>query len=92
MKMIREYANLYHPKDLNPDVLKLLKQQQTVLEDSQKKLAQQQKELQDKIAFLENSNHHLELSKNESFQLRIEMILKKRFVYKISLQHVFYVR
>lgn len=61
LKKIREYAKLYHPEDLNPDVLKLLKQQQLVLEDSQKKIAQQQKELQDKITFLENSNRHLEL-------------------------------
>ncbi|GAB2559144.1 MerR family transcriptional regulator [Gracilibacillus alcaliphilus] len=59
LKKIREYADLYHPNELNPDVLKLLKQQQLVLEDSQKKIAQQQKELQDKIAFLEKSDFHL---------------------------------
>ncbi len=49
--MIREYSNLYHPKGVNTDVLKLLKQQKTILEDTQKKIAQQHKELKDKIAF-----------------------------------------
>ncbi|WP_436868622.1 MerR family transcriptional regulator [Staphylococcus equorum] len=59
LKKIKEYARLYHPKDLNPEVLKLLKQQQLVLEDSQREIANQQKELQSKINFLETSNFHL---------------------------------